>query len=459
MTRGEEWRAPVISAALLTFLALTPLISHRTARLAAQGGLLLGMVFHIYKDGKRPFFIGKINAIGDCPRLYGTGASNPLGQITDANGEAIGRKPLETLFMACFDEVKCRRNWCGMRQAALPTNTFDLPYTLMHQAKTDGELLFRYGGVLVQVVPTEDLIKTFNNLSKSSRLPEKSDIPEGWAYFSSETNDYLLSTDPVGWTLAEGWRRLTTDSEGNLVEASDQTVPDFFRPHLAARKPVSTSFSRLGYEPFRNVKKELSLDPERVEILERRGRLFLLSEKEGQAYCRIISPEGGVSLQDLRFSGTTVKVFDSRPVEGADKSPVTTDRERWTLTNGWQSLQVGIDGRLAPAPEQTLPPYFRNHSLHLRYSSNPTTITPTRQTHIATQGLLRTDGPTLQILAKERVLHLVCTARMPGYDQSGKATTISMPFHHLIHLSDGMTLENLQFALANGQITIQGETI
>lgn len=457
MTWQEEWRAPVISGALLTFLALTPLISHRTVRLASQATLFAGMAVHIYTDGKRPFFLGQMNLIAGCPRLYGTGASKPLELITDAHGGVVGREPMERLFMASFEGMKSRRTWYGMERPLPHTSSFDLPFTLMSRAIADKQLLFRYSGLLVQVVPTEESQETFNKLSNRFRLPAQGDIPEGWAHFSSKESDYLLSTDPRGWALAEGWTLLTTNPEGKpLVDVLDQTVPEFFRPYLTARAPVSVSVNRLNYKPFRNnVKKELSLGPERVEILQYGDRFFLLSEKEGKAHCRILTLERGVSTQDLRFLGQTVKVVDSRPVKGPDGSSVTLDRESWTLTNGWQSLQIGEDGRLVPAPEQTLPQYFRDNLLSLRFPSNPMPITPNFPAKIGVPGLSPGDRLTTQIVAKGETLHLVPTGHMAGYTSQGAPTTIDHPFHHLILLREGVTLQNLQLTLSSGQISVE----
>lgn len=454
LTRREEWRAPAISATLLTFLALTPLLSNRTLRLASQGALVAGMAVHIYKDGKRPFFIANIDLIADCPRLYGTGASKPLDPITDASGEAVGRVPMEKLFMASFREVKSRRTWYGMRRAPLATSSFDLPFTLVSEAITDNQLLFRYGGALVQVVPTEGFKKVFNDLSNRFKLPKQGDIPGDWAYFSSKENDYLLSTDRREWTLAEGWKRCTTNSEGKVVEDPDQTVPEFFRPYLTASPAVSISVRKLGYEPYRNTKKELPLGPERVEILQYRGRFFLLSEKDGQARCQILVLERGVSPEDLRFSGRNVRVFDSRPVKDSEGSSITEDREGWALTNGWQSLKIGEEGHLELASEQALPPYFRKERSCLRSLSNAMHITPTNSITIAVQGLSPEDRPTIQMVRKEGVLHLVATDHMPGYTDQGAPTTIDYPFHHLILLREGATLQNLQFTLKNGQLLI-----
>lgn len=451
LSRYEEWRAPGISVALLTFLALTPLISHRTLRLASQGVLLAGIAVHIYKDGKLPFFIGKLRAHRNRPTLYGTGSSNPLGPITDSNREVVGREPMEKLYTVSFEEVASRRAWYGMKRetSSLPTEPFKLPSSLISQ----NPFSFRYGGHLIQAIPGENF-----KLLPGFKLPASDERPANWVSSSFGNKTLLISTDPAQWTLATGWKRLLIDDKGKLFEPPDQTVPEPLRLHLTIgsgeQRSIATQKHTLTPVTYRS-QSEVSIQRTPIGILLRGKRIYLLSESSGLPHCDLLilgrgAPNTkGVTPAALRSSTaqgkTVIKVVDCRSVRGADQTSMIFDRGSWRLTNEWQAWQIGESGRLIAAAEQTLPSYFRKNPLILTHPNNKETLSPQGRITVDLTSLPH-DERVIQIVAKGRDLSIACLAQ--------PSQPSPQAVDRYILLNEGVSLDKLQFTVTEEQISI-----
>lgn len=229
VTRWEEWKAPITTVAILTALFSTIFISNQTVRLLTQGGLLLAGGAHIYHDRKRPLLFAELHIPKfDETGLYGTGISNSLQGITDANGQPIGRNFDSRIIAVQIRNQAGRRTWYGTKPTPMASNP-NLPAELL---PTEGHnSLFRYNGQLTQVKlngQTTTALRTRQitwNEEPLNLIDETKDAIR-------LANSYVVANEQ-DWTLINGWQRLQLGPNNSFEVSPDQTLPPRFQPHIS----------------------------------------------------------------------------------------------------------------------------------------------------------------------------------------------------------------------------------
>lgn len=300
---SREISKPLVLAAGLVALAVTPWIESPSGRLLTQAAILSVGAVYFYHDRhhKRgnPFLSTEIKLpLWGKQGLYGTGRSNAIALIENEDGAPIPLSAKDTILTVHFANTQPKRRcWlCDLiqRPLILPEK-IEMPKKILTQP--ENTFRFRYCGELVEATKSAQFDSMLGQMQAPETILNELDRPVNWTFLKES----LVSTDAETLRLESGWQRYKINSDGHLTLHNEQVLSDLFRSFDNATPCNATAIhQKLKVETwpcYLMARRLTSL--EEVDVLIGRNRLLIaISVTTPSASTSPLTLQEDVSMRD-----------------------------------------------------------------------------------------------------------------------------------------------------------------